>query len=147
MCNQRKFSMRPKHFSCLQNNSMVTFLYSSFGNENLANGTVRKLQIDSCTDTRTDQYCIFHFLQNCPVLTPDLQKIGCAFHCSHLLIILIFWVAQEFDSFKVCQSSLIFSYGFVLQFHKDLFIKNVPPEFQKEKSNGLSIKVCKMYCD
>ncbi|XP_073245511.1 uncharacterized protein [Porites lutea] len=28
-----------------------------------------------------------------------------------------------------------------LGFRKDLFIKNVPPEFQKEKTNGLSVKI------
>ena len=90
----------------------------------------------------------FPFLKNCPGLIPDLKKIGCTcLWCSCLLMILIFWVAEEFNYCKVCKSSLIFSYVFALQFRKDLFIKNVPPEFQKEKSNGLSVKVCKMHCD
>ena len=37
----KKFSMRPKHFSCVLNSSMETRI--------LANGTVRKFQVDTWT--------------------------------------------------------------------------------------------------
>ena len=134
--------MRPKHFSCVLNSSMVTSMETRI----LANGTVRKFQVDKWTHGLNST--IFSIFKNCAGLIPDLKKISCkCLWCSCLLMILIFWVAEEFNYCKVCKSSLIFSYVFALQFRKDLFIKNVPPEFQKEKSNGLSVKVCKMYCD
>ena len=41
----KKFSMRPKHFSCVLNSSMVT----SMATRILANGTVRKFQVDTWT--------------------------------------------------------------------------------------------------
>ena len=41
----KKFSMRPKHFSCVLNISMVTSMETRI----LANGTVRKFQVDTWT--------------------------------------------------------------------------------------------------
>ena len=41
----KKFSMRPKHFSCVLNSSMVTSTETRI----LANGTVRKFQADTWT--------------------------------------------------------------------------------------------------